>query len=109
MRPRSVTPLMDTGWRRRSVLRSIRWPWKDAIIPRQASPHSAASVWRTTGRRLLPLTDRRFWRGVILGAASVVHVRRHGISPQHPGLLEPSVDEVSGIAESGCQAHESLF
>jgi hypothetical protein len=34
---------------------STRWPWKDAIIARQASPHSAASDCRTRGKYLRPV------------------------------------------------------
>src|SRR3979411_1848120 len=55
MRSRRVTPFRDTGYRRRRLFMSVRWPWYDATIARHASPHSAASVCLMSGRNPRPL------------------------------------------------------
>src|SRR5436190_18980783 len=44
-----VMPLRDGESRRRIADKSVRCPWNDATMARQAIPHSGASLWRMTG------------------------------------------------------------
>jgi hypothetical protein len=47
----SVMPFKDGERRTRIAERSVRWPWKEATIARQAMPHSGASLCRMIGTR----------------------------------------------------------